>query len=96
MQLITVTQRATNPNPEKSKLRCNHYKKLGHYRTGVAHSKKRETKMAPTTIVPVITILLAVVKQTLTPTTTKPPVMTRPKRQTTEMTENHELSTHPV
>ena len=37
-----------------------------------------------------------VVKQTLTPTTTKPPVMAMPTVQTTEMKENQELSTHPL
>ena len=48
-------------------------------------------KIAPETT---ILVIKAVVKQTLSPTTTKASVMATPTLQTTEMTENQELSTH--
>ena len=54
--------------------------------------------MTPTEIVLVTSIILVitVVKQTLTATTTKPLLMAMSTVQITEMTENQELSTHPM
>ena len=52
--------------------------------------------MTPTNLMPVTTVIaiITVVKQTLTPTTTKLLLTAMPTVQTTEMTEKQELSTH--
>ena len=54
--------------------------------------------MTPTKVAPVTTkiVITTAVKQTLPPTTTKLSVLTMPTAQTTEITENQELSTHLV
>ena len=96
-QRNTVRQQAKKLNPEKPKPIYHHCKKLGHYRNQCRQLKK-ETEMKLTEILPVTTkvVLKTVIKQTQTPTTTKPSVMARPTVQTTEVTVNQELPTHPV
>ena len=93
MQIDIVTQKATKPNPEKPKPTCEteppkpvsstqgREKPNGHQKDSAGNNK---------------IVTLTVVKHTLTPTTTKTPVMALPIMQTTEMTENQRLSTHPL
>ena len=92
-----MTQQATNQilkNPNRQLITA---KRRATTRTNVVSSKKRETKMSPTEIVPVtIIVIVTVVKQTLIPTITKLSLMVMPRVQQTEMTENQELSTHPM
>ena len=66
--------------------------------TSVVNSRKRETELTPTKTVPVTKIIeiITLVKQTLTPTTTKPSVMAMPTVQASEEKENQGLSTQPV
>ena len=44
MQINSVTQQATKPNPEKNKLTCHHCKKRGHYRNQCRQLKKQRKK----------------------------------------------------
>ena len=98
MQINTVTQQATKLYPENPKPTCHHCKNPGHYRTNVVSSKRRGTKKTPTEIVPVTTLIVIImlVKQFLTPTTTETSVLAMPTKRKTAMTENYALSTHPV
>ena len=96
MQINTVTQQATKPNPEKPKPIFHHCKIQTTIKTNVINSRRRETKMTTTKIAPETTIIviITVVKQNLSSTTTKASVMATLTVQTTEMTENQEVSTH--
>ena len=97
-QKKTVTQQATKPNRENPKPTCHHCKKPSHYRNQCRQLKKKEDQNVTKKILSVATIIVItpVVKQTRTPTTSKPLLMEIPAVQTTEMIENQELSTHPV
>ena len=59
------------------------------------NSKDRKTQLETTKIALASTITITVVKKTLT-LTTKMPISAMPTTQTTEMTENQELSNQPV
>ena len=85
LQMNTVTQRATEPNPEKPKLTCHHRKKSGPWRNQCRQLKRRNNKLREPRIVLQI---LTMVQKTLTRTTIT--------KTTKEMTQNRELLTHPM
>ena len=72
LQINTVTQRATQENPEKRKLLCHHCKTPGHYRNQGRQLKQEKTKHEKRRKVLTKTTIMIVIKQTLTPTINVP------------------------
>ena len=68
VQINTVTQQATQQNPEQPKRTCHHCKKPGLCRNQSLQHKRERDQAEITRIVLKITTILKVVKQTLTPT----------------------------
>ena len=97
MQINTATQQTTKPNPEKPKSTCHQCKKPGLYRKQCRQLRKeREQKNTNKNSARNNNISKNNSGQTNSNTTSKPLQMTLPTVQTTEMTENHGLSRHPV
>ena len=67
-------------------------------KTSVVNSRNRENKLTPTKKGPVATLIGGINsgRTNSKPQNKKTPVLTMPIMQTTEMTENQELSIHPV
>ena len=98
MQINNMTQQASKPNPKKPKTTYHHCKKPDHYRNHSRQLKKKRDQKDTKKIVPVtkIIVIKTAVKQTPTATTSIPSVMAMLTVQATGLTENQELSTHPV
>ena len=72
LQINTVSQQATQKNPEKPRPTCYHCKKPGHYRNQCRQLKREKNQPKTTRIVPAITTIITVVEQTVTPTKKTP------------------------
>ena len=96
MQVNTVTHQATQQKSETPKPTCHHCKKPSHYPNQGRQLTREKTKAEITRIVLTITtILLLVVKQTLTPAI-KFPAKTMQEIQIIKKTQHLDLSTHPL
>ena len=92
VQINAVTQNATKQKPEGPKPTCQHCKKRGQYRNQCQQLEREKTKPKTTQLLLAVPIKTTVVRKNLTPTTNMPTPIT----QTTEMTENKDLFTHPT
>ena len=96
-QTNAVRQHATKSNPKNPSRHVTTAKsQVATTKINAVNSKERKTKVKATkTVLVRITPKTAVVKQTLT-LTPKEPILVMITTQTTEITENREMSTHPL
>ena len=95
LQIKTVTQQGTKPNLGKPNQLVTFAKSQATTGISDVNSNETRTKLKTTQIMLVTSITTTVVKQAPTPTTRFHIIPTQ-KMQTTEKTENQELSSHPV
>ena len=95
LQTNTLTQQATQQNSKKSKPTCHHCKNQVTMETSAVNSNGRKTKPKTTRILPTLTTMILVVRETQIPTTKFLRCQSEQNKQS-KKSENLHRSTHPV